>query len=119
MATLSQPDPTAAIACTLPVSEAHDRLVGLQRLVGDRLSRVNNKDGRLRIRIERGSMSSLEAEAVAFAEAEKSCCAFLGFAVESEPDAVTIEIAAPTGAEPTLESIAWMVRAAARAEEPA
>jgi hypothetical protein len=114
MTILSRPDPTVDIACTLPVNEAGDRLMSLQAIVGDRLDRVSRADGRLRVRINRAGRSDLDAELIAFAEAEKECCGFLGFAIESEPNAVTIEFAAPAGAEPTLDGIEWLVRAAGR-----
>ena len=114
MTTLSPVDPAADIACILPVNEAGSRLEALQTLIGGRLDAVSREDGRLRIRIGRAGRQDLEAEVAAWAEAEKACCAFLGFAVESESDAVTLEIAAPLRAEPTLDAIEWMVRAAGR-----
>ena len=114
MTTLSRVDPKADIACTLPVNEAGDRLRALQAVIGDHLDDLTLAGGRLRIRVLRKGGADLEAEVTAWAEAEKACCAFLGFAVESEPDAVTIEIAAPAGAELTLEGIEWIVRAAGR-----
>ena len=114
MTTLSEVDPTADVACTLPVNESGDHLNTLQRLVGGHLDALSRDAGRLRIRILRAGRPDLEAQVAAFAELEKACCAFLGFAVESASDAVTLEIAAPTGAEPTLDGIEWMVRAAGR-----
>jgi hypothetical protein len=114
MTTLSTVDPTAEIACTLPLNEAGDRLVALQTIIGDRLDHVVRDGSRLRVRIERAGTVDLNAEVIAWAEAEKACCAFLGFAIESEPDAVTIEISAPSAAEPTLDGIEWLVRAAGR-----
>jgi hypothetical protein len=114
MTTLSDIDPTADVACTLPVSEAGARLMTLQALVGDTLEGVTRTGDRLRIRIERAGHANLEAEVTAFAEAEKACCTFLGFAIESESEAVTLEISAPGGAAPTLDGIDWMVRAAGR-----
>jgi len=112
MTTLSQADPTAKLACTLPVIEAGDRLNALQALVGDRLAGLSHEGDRVRVRILRSGRGDLEAELAAWAEAEKACCAFLGFGIESEPDAVTLEIVAPAGAEPTLQGIEWIVRAA-------
>lgn len=114
MTTLSQVDSTADIACTLPINEARDRLGELQSLVGGHLDHVSRAGDRLRIRVLRADRGDLEADFAAWAEEEKGCCAFLGFAVESERDTVTLEIAAPAGAEPTLEAIEWMVRAAGR-----
>lgn len=114
MTALSPVDPTADIACTLPVIEAGGRLEALQALIGGRLHALSRVDDRLRIRIGSAGRHDLEAEVAAWAEAEKACCAFLGFAVEPESDAVTLEIAAPAGAEPTLDAIEWMVRAAGR-----
>lgn len=112
MPTLSQPDPFAEIACTVPVNQYGDRLKSLQALVAGRLDAVTRHGGRIRIRIARHGATDLEHEIAAFAEAEKACCAFLGFAVEPEPDAVTLEIVAADGAEPTLDGIEWLVRAA-------
>ena len=114
MTTLSQVDSTAEIACTLPLNQAGGRLNAMQTLIGDHLDHVSREAGRLQIRVLRAGRGGLEAELTSWAEAEKACCAFLGFAVESEADAVTLEIAAPAGAEPTLDGIEWMVRAAGR-----
>lgn len=114
MTTLSLADPVADIACTLPVNEAHGRLEALQTLIGGRLDSISREDHRLVIRIGRAGRVTLEAEVVSWAEAEKACCGFLGFAVEPEPDTVTLAITAPVGAEPTLDGIEWMVRAAGR-----
>jgi hypothetical protein len=114
MTILSQADPTAEITCTLPVNEAGGRLNDWEGLIGGSLDHLSRDGNRLRMRILRGGRVGLETEVAAFAEAEKACCAFLGFEVESAPDAVTLEIVAPVGAEPTLEGIEWMLRAAGR-----
>ena len=114
MTTLAQADPTAEIACTLPVNEAVGRLTALQALIGGRLDDVSSAARHLRIRIGRGGDPDLEAKAAAWAKAEKECCAFLGFAVESRPESVTLDIVAPAGAEAVLEGIKWIVRAAGR-----
>lgn len=114
MPILSPVDATADVACTLPLNDAGERLNALQALIGDHLDDVSRDGGRLRIRIERAGRADLEAEVVAWAEAEKACCAFLGFAVEAEQESVTIEILAPVGAEPTIDGIEWIVRAAGR-----
>jgi hypothetical protein len=114
MAVLSQADPTADIACALPPTEAGERLNALGDLVGDRLEDVSRDGDRLRIRLGRDGDADLEAKVSAWAIAEKGCCGFLGFEVESEPDAVTLEIVAPDGAGGTLEGIEWLVRAAGR-----
>jgi hypothetical protein len=114
MITLSQVDPSAKIACTLPVNEVGGRLNAMQSVIGDHLDHLSRQGSKLQIRIRRAGHADLEGEVAAWAEAEKACCAFLGFAVESEPDLVTLEIAAPAGAEPTLDGIEWMIRAAGR-----
>lgn len=114
MTILSQVDSTADVACTLPVNEAGERLNSLQALIGDHLDHASRDGDRLRIRIGRAGRADLERQVAAWAEAEKACCAFLGFAVESEPEAVMLEIIAPSGAEPTLDGIEWLVRAAGR-----
>jgi hypothetical protein len=113
MTTLSHVDPAAEVACTLPVNEAGGRLNALQSLIGDHLDDLSRDVDRLQIRIDRAGRADLQADVAAWAEAEKACCAFLGFAVESAPETVTLEIVAPTGAEPTLDGIEWIVRAAA------
>ena len=114
MPTLSQTDPTVDIACTLPINDARDRLSALQSLIGDALQDATIRDGRLRIRIGRSGRADLDDVVAKWAAEEKSCCAFLGFAMESQPDTVTLEISAPAGAEPTLHGIEWVVRAAGR-----
>ena len=111
---LSQVDPSAEIACTLPVNEASGRLDSLQALVGDRLVGTERESDRLRITIKRAGDVGLEDEVRAWADAEKGCCAFLGFGIESGPETVTLEIASPPDAGPTLDAIEWMFRAADR-----
>ena len=114
MATLSKIDPTTEIACTLPVNEAGDRLNLLQAVIGDHLESVHRDGDRLRVRISRAGDASLAARVAEWAEAEKGCCSFLGFAVESERETVTLEIAAPGDAAGSLDGIEWLVRAAGR-----
>ena len=116
MTTLSQVEPSAEIACTLPVNEAGDRLNLLKAVIGDHLESTQRDGDRLRIRINQAGDAGLEARVVEWAEAEKGCCAFLGFAIESEPDTVILEIAAPREAGGTLDGIEWLVRAAGRAD---
>ena len=114
MTTLSQVDPSADIACTLPVNQAGDRLNLLQALIGERLQSTERDGDRIRIRMDRAGDADLEAKVAEWAEAEKGCCAFLGFAVESGPETITLEIAAPSNAAGTLDGIEWLVRAAGR-----
>ena len=114
MPVLSSPDPTVGFACTLPVLEMADRLDTLQDLVADGLDDVRLHDRRLRIAIDRDSVADLYAQTVAWAEAGKACCPYLGFAVEETPASVVLEIAAPAGAEPTLEGLQFLVLATAR-----
>lgn len=114
MTILSQVDPTAEIACTLPINEASGRLESLQALVGDRLVGTEREVERLRITIKRAGDAGLEEDVRAWAAEEKGCCDFLGFAVESRPESVTLEIASPPDAGATLDAIEWMFRAADR-----
>lgn len=107
MTTLSQIDPSAEIACTLPVNEVGGRLNLLQGVIGDHLESAQRDGDRLRIRIDRAGDADLQTKVTEWAEAEKGCCAFLGFAVESEPKTVTLEIAAPSNAAGTLDGIEW------------
>jgi hypothetical protein len=116
MTTLSQVDPSAEIACTLPVNEAGNRLNLLQAVIGDHLESAQRDGARLRIRIDRAGDADLEAKLTEWAEAEKGCCAFLGFAIESEPETVTLEIAASGDSAGTLDGIEWLVRAAGRGD---
>ena len=117
MTTLSTVDLTAEIACTLPVNEASDRLKALEDLVGDRPASTERDGDRLKITIQRADDDDLDAKVTAWAEAEKGCCGFLGFALESDIDRVTLDIAAPPNAGPTLDAIEWMMRAAGRGAE--
>ena len=113
MPVLSSPDPTVGIACALPILEMANRLDSLQDLVGDGLDDVLLHERRLRIAIERDGVADLYAQTVAWAEAKKACCPYLGFAVEETPASVVLEIAAPVGAEPTLEGLQFLVLATA------
>ena len=115
MPVLSSPDPTVGIACSLPVLEMAFSLDSLQDLVADGLDEVHLHDRQLRIAIDRDATSDLYAKTVAWAEAKKACCSYLGFAVEETPARVVLEIAAPQGAELTLEGFQHLLLAAARA----
>jgi hypothetical protein len=114
MPVLAKPDPAAEIACTLPVIEMGGRIASLQELIGGSLIEADRTDRAPRIVVDRAGRSSLYDDTVAWATAEKACCAFLGFAVEEAADSVTIEIAAPAGADATLDGIEVLVRAVAR-----
>jgi hypothetical protein len=116
---LSSPDSTVGIACTLPVLEMAVCLDSLQDLVADSLDDVHLQERRLRIAIDRDGAADLFAQTVAWAEAKKACCSYLGFAVEETPASVVLEIAAPKGAEPTLEALQFLVLAAGDAVSPA
>jgi hypothetical protein len=109
---LSTADQTAEIACTLPPTKAADRLCGLEDLLAGHLESVVRTPGRLRLTVARGSRPDIEERLTAWAAEEKACCAFLGFGLESDERSVTLEIVAPAGAEPTLDGIDWLVRAA-------
>ena len=115
MPVLSAPDPTVGITCSLPVLEMADSLDSLQDLVANSLDDVHLHDRRLRIAIDRDGVADLYAQTVAWAEAKKACCSYLGFAVEETPARVVLEIAAPQGAEPTLEGFQFVVLAAGSA----
>jgi hypothetical protein len=115
MTILSTIDPSADIACNLPVNEGGSRLAALQVLIGRRMESSELADDKLRIRLNRAGDDDLEAKVTAWAQAEKDCCAFLGFTIESEPDAVVLEIAAPMGAQGTLDGLEWIVWAAGQA----
>jgi hypothetical protein len=117
--TIFHADPTSPITCALSVTGARDRLAALRAITGDRLEAVSREGPRLRMRIRRAGSIDLESEAIAWAEAEQACCPFLGFAVESDASAVSIEISAPEGAESTLGVIEWVVRSAGPSESPA
>jgi hypothetical protein len=112
MTTLSQVDPSAEIACTLSISEAGGRLESLQTHVAGRLVGTDRDADRLRITIQRAGDARLEGDVRAWAEAEKGCCAFLDFAIESDPETVTLKITSPPDAPSTLDAIEWMFRAA-------
>jgi hypothetical protein len=106
---LSAPDPSVGIACRLPILDMADRLDSLQDLVADGLDEVHLHGRQLRIAIDRHGAADLYAQTVAWAEAKKACCSYLGFAVEETPARVVLEIAAPQGAEPTLEGFQHLV----------
>jgi len=115
MPILSTPNPNAPIACSLPVLQMSGRLDALQDLVADGLRSVTRDRNRLRIAIDASNRANLYADAVAWADAEKACCEFLGFAVDATSTEVVLEIAAPAGTEPMLDGFEWLVQAAGRA----
>jgi hypothetical protein len=114
MTTLSNIDPTAEIACTLPVAEARGRLTALEDLVGQGRTSTRREGDRLRITVERAGDPDLETNVSAWAEAEKRCCAFLGFAIDSDDASVTLDITAPPNAGPTLDAFEHTADAAGR-----
>jgi hypothetical protein len=113
MPVLSQPDPQAPIACNLPPGEFGQRLRALETIVGRDLIGISRSTNGLTLRFAKGDRADLEADLTRWATDEKACCGFLGFAIASEAGVVTMEVAAPAGAEPTLDGIDWIVRAAA------
>ena len=115
MPVLSSPDASVGIACTLPVLEMADRLDSLQDLVAHSLDHVCLDERRLRLAIDRDGAADLYAQTVAWAEAKKACCSYLGFTVEETPARVVLEIAAAKGAEPMLEGLQFVVLAAGNA----
>lgn len=111
MPTLSQPDPTADIVCTLPPDRYVERLHTIDDLVRGRPFRVRRQDGWVTFDFADAD-ADLEARLVELAEAEKACCGFLGFAIERTDGRIALTIQAPAGAEATLDGIDWIVRAA-------
>jgi hypothetical protein len=111
MPTLSTPDPTAPIACALPPRQAIDRLRALEDVVGDRLLGVHRGDATITLDVAAND-PEVEQRLISWAEEEKNCCAFLGFAIETSPERVVLTIEAPPGAEATLDGIDWIVGAA-------
>jgi hypothetical protein len=114
MTILSQVDSTADIACLLEPDAARDRLVALGDLVGEGTTMSRSRDA-LAIRIERRGRPRLDADVAAWAEAEKACCPFFGFALASEPNAVTLRISVPAGAEATLDELDRLLAVAGEA----
>jgi hypothetical protein len=112
MTILSYAEPAAEIACALPPNQMRDRHDALGSIVGADLLGLDREGDRLQVVIARGGRTDLDAQVITWAREEKACCGFLGFAVDSKPDTVTIEITAPAGAGPTLDGIHWIVRAA-------
>jgi hypothetical protein len=104
MTILSQVDSTADIACALAPDAALDRVVALGDLVGEGTTTSRSPDA-LAIRIERRGRPGLDADVAAWAGSEKACCPFFGFALVSEPDAVTLQVFVPAGAEATLDEL--------------
>ena len=55
-------DPTAEVACTLPINEADDRLKVLETLVAGRLATAERNGDRLRICLDRDGDADLDAK---------------------------------------------------------
>lgn len=90
-----------AIACTLAAGDLPGRLDDWRALLAEARERAGTADG-ARIRFDRSVDVAALARLVA---AEQECCAFYTFAIVVAPDAVTLDVHAPAGAEAMVESL--------------
>ena len=89
------------IACTLTPAAMADRGEWLRRLGASALLAGERRDARLELRFR----AAAEDEIRRWVRAERECCAFLSFDLESVDDEVRLAIGGPPGAEPVLDGL--------------
>ena len=98
----------SAIACTLTEAERPARRDEMAAIARD-LVRADANESRAVLRLRRAA--GTRERVAAFVAAESRCCAFLRMELHDEPDALTLTIDGPPGAEPVIgELLAALAR---------
>ena len=105
-------DATAPIVCTLSTAELEERLRLFERMRSS-MTELNRTEHGILLRFPPGAL--LERELRAFVADEKACCAFWGFSLAADAEALTLRWDAPASARPALERIAMFFNS----DEPA
>jgi hypothetical protein len=87
------------IACTLTDAERPARRHEMAAIARD-LIRADARESRAVLRFRPGA--GTRERVAAFVAAESRCCAFLRMELHDEPDALTLTIDGPWGAEPVI-----------------
>lgn len=91
------------IACSLSASELPERLADMSAIGSASLLGVEADDGRAVLRFRPDPPTGERLATIVAAEQE--CCAFLTMRLSDEPDAISLTIEAPAGAEPVLDDL--------------
>ena len=97
---------TQPLACTLTPSEIRgmeQRLADYRDLGRDGLVSVDREPRRAVLRFRR--TPDIRRGVDALVAAESKCCAFLGYEVEEQPEAIALTLTAPAGGEPMLGAL--------------
>ena len=89
------------IACTLAPAAMHDRAEWLRRLGARGLIAGELREDGLALRFDAGA----EREVRRWIDAERRCCAFLNFELESNRGEVRVHVGGPPGSEPVLDGL--------------
>jgi hypothetical protein len=93
---------TEPIACTLTEAELPGRRAEMAVIAADLVSaEARAAHGVLRFR----PSAATRERVAAFVEAESRCCAFLRMELRDDPDALTLTIDGPPGAEPVVREL--------------
>jgi hypothetical protein len=94
------------IACNLTKDEiagADERLAGYRRLGRDGLLSIERAPQHVALRFRRDR--NIRRRVDALVAAESRCCAFLGYNVDEEPDAIVLTLTAPEGGEQVMADL--------------
>jgi hypothetical protein len=94
------------IACTLTPAAMAERGDWLRRLGRASLVEGRRRDGGLELRFD----AAAEDEVRQWVEAERECCAFLGFGLDRAGDEVRLRVTGPPGSEPVLDGLLAAMR---------
>jgi rhodanese-related sulfurtransferase len=97
---------TMPIACNLTKDEiagADERLAGYRRLGRDGLLSIERAPQHVALRFRRDR--NIRRRVDALVAAESRCCAFLGYNVDEEPDAIVLTLTAPEGGEQVMADL--------------
>jgi len=97
---------TEPLACRLTPSEVggmEQRLAGYRELGRHGLLAVDREPRRAVLRFRR--TPEIRRGVDTLVAAESRCCAFLGYAVEEQADAIVLALTAPPGGEPMLSAL--------------
>jgi hypothetical protein len=100
------------IACTLTEAEMPARRLEMAAIARDLVSAAAQETHAV---LRFGQAPATRERVAAFVAAESRCCAFLRMELRDDPDALTLTIDGPPGAEPVLGELV----AALTAEQPA
>ncbi|HEX2312619.1 MAG TPA: hypothetical protein VHJ17_02740 [Thermomonospora sp.] len=95
------------IMCTLSQDAMAERLSDFAALFTETLTAYEREPLRLRLTFA-GADAGRRARIRALFEAERRCCAFLTFTYEQDGADLTVDVAAPTDAGPTLDDLAGL-----------